>query len=233
MGWAEMIQKPVQAQGGETLVLYNQALDSRARYGSYRRGWCLAMAIYWIIKDAANGSFWEWFGPPAQACPTLSNRNANGAVGPVYVAMDRLMQMDKKAADALPTGRLAPETVLDWFAPKVELDSNYQCSRNRAGDVRRLSPLSGETVGAMLTAVPGYKLLAAYGDNAAHATAARVVDGKVVYMDPNYGEFWFPGVDQFSGFMKTYWAESGYGGLFGTVTTVTAFTDPHGMVRRG
>jgi Yersinia/Haemophilus virulence surface antigen len=233
MGWAENIQKPVNAHGGETLVLYNQALDNRAKSGTYASGWCFAMAVYWIIKDAANGSFWEWFGPPAQACPTLSNRNACGAVGPVYVALDNLMKTDKKAADAMKAGILAPQVVLAWFAPKVEFDSKQQCVRNRAGDTIQFGQHTGDFVGAMLTGVPGYKLLSAYGANAAHAMAARVVDGNVVYMDPNYGEFWFPGVAPFKGFMDTYWRASGYAGRFSMLTAVTAFTDPHGMILRG
>ncbi|RLT96011.1 YopT-type cysteine protease domain-containing protein [Ketobacter sp.] len=231
MSWDTKVSTGVQKFGGQVLVLYRQGLDIRVKSGGslVNGGWCLAMSIQWIIKTANEQSFWGWFKPPAVACPSLADRNASAGVGAPFVALKTIMQHDAKLVkqkEYLIQSGLNPTAVMNWYAPKITFET--PCQRNQNGDSLQQNVVSGETLAQMCTRTSGYKTISIYGDSGAHAMAARVIDDTVVFMDPNYGEFYFPDFTAFSKFMKGFWTKFKYANKFSKLVAVTSFTDPEG-----
>jgi len=73
-------------------------------------------------------------------------------------------------------------------------------------------PLSSSTavaVAKLITSVNGYKMLSlkktASGDGAGHAVSAWSDGADVLFMDPNYGEFWLPSKAAFEVWFQQFW----------------------------
>jgi hypothetical protein len=227
--WAKWVDNGVAKCNGETIVLYKQGLDGRMKSGGpvVEKGWCRAMAIMWIIKGARGESFWDWFKPPHQACPNLKAGRHLASGAEVFTVLHELMRgEDQKAKLPAMIGdhNLTGDIIMRanaWFAPKVTHDS--PALRQRAGDGFVLQ-VSGDALGDLVLRTKGYKCIGVSGPGGAHGVAARVVDGTVVFMDPNYGEFYFPAYDDFRRFLRNLCAKK-YSDL-NSIATVFSFTDP-------
>lgn len=233
--WAKNIGKGTTKNGGTVIVLYNQTLDSRVDSGSsvVSEGWCLAMCIKWIGMTACDKSFWEWFHPPAIACPSMRDRHAGGAAGPVYVVLHDLMATQMKAKEGM--SKLGSLGVFDtlrlkygWISAKLNQDTGAKCVP--IGLLPRLIRVStGEQLAGHIILSPGFKLISMTSTTTAggHAIACRVIDGSVVVMDPNYGEFFFPDYAGFSKFFNSFWRISKYERDY-THVIINSYTDPAG-----
>jgi hypothetical protein len=232
--WATTIDAGVEKCNGSTIVLYRQGKDSRAKSGGplTEGGWCDAMSIMWIIKSARGESFWDWFKPPHQACPNLKDQKQAGGAGAVVALLRDLSRAGEQKAK-LGKGVTAPSVELymqlnSWFVPKVTHDS--PALRQRSGDAVVLQALSGDAMGEAILKTKGYKFIGLSGPGGSHAIVARVVDGTVVFMDPNYGEFFFPTYGDFRKFIRGFWKK--YPDK-SEIVSVMGFTDPDAMMRRG
>lgn len=233
MAWDRKIQTGVNKNNGQTLVLYRQGLDIRTKVGgSYvSSGWCLGMSICWVIQSANGNSFWSWFKPPAQACPSLADRNGTAGVGTPFVTIKALMKQDAKLIEQknlIISSGVNALAILNWFAPKVIFDT--PCQRTRGGDGLQANVVDGTKIGKMITKTSGYKIISMFGSRGGHAMAARVIDGSVVLMDPNYGEFFFPDFGNFETFMGQFWRICKYSPGFTDLLAVTSFSDPAGSI---
>lgn len=231
MPWDTKIQAGVSKNGGQTIVLYRQGLDVRTKVGgSYvSSGWCLGMSICWVIQTAKGNSFWQWFKPPAQACPSLLNRNQGAGVGEPFVAIKAIMKQDAKLIgqkNSIISSGVNALTILNWFAPKITFDT--ACQRARGGDALQANVANGGKIAKMVTRASGYKIISMFGTKGGHAMAARVIDGSIILMDPNYGEFFFPDAARFETFMDQFWRNCKYSPGFTDLLAVTSFSDPEG-----
>lgn len=232
--WAAFIDKGVMASNGVSVVLYNQGKDPRTKQGGdiVSGGFCLAMSIMWIIKTARGESFWDWFQPPGVACPNLKNKNQQALWNPILPLLKEIMRQEGQRI-ALSKQFTAKGGQVDvdlfmklngWFGPKISHDSASQ--RQAAGDGITHNVLAGDTVADLLLKTKsGFRVLSVSGPKGAHAMAARIVDGTVVFMDPNYGEFYFPSKDDFKKFMRNFWRMR-FAGKLSDLVYVHSFTDP-------
>lgn len=232
--WATFIDKGVMACNGVSVVLYNQSKDPRTKQGGelVSGGFCLAMSIMWIIKTARGESFWDWFQPPGVACPNLKNKNQQARWNPILPLMKEIMRQEGQRIALTKQftakgGQIDPDLFMKtnaWFAPKISHDSAAQ--RHLAGESLDHHVLTGDAVADMITKTKsGYRVLNVMGTKGAHAMAARVVDGTVVFMDPNYGEFYFPSFADFKKFMRNFWRMR-FANKLSDVVFVNSFTDP-------
>src|SRR5882757_4070396 len=94
--WAQAIEKGVTFHKGTPVVLYNQGYDPRTKQGGEHvsGGFCLAMSIMWVVKTARGESFWDWFHPPAIACPNVKNKHQTSLWNPVLPLLTEIMRME-------------------------------------------------------------------------------------------------------------------------------------------
>jgi hypothetical protein len=232
--WAKSIDEEVEKAGGMSIVLYRQGMDMRMKNGGplLEGGWCFGMSVMWIIKTARGESFWDWFKPPPHSCPNL--KKPMGSSSDVVEVLRKMMHGDAQRVKLFQLAPAQDKTLgvhiqaNNWFAPKITHDS--AALRQKAGDGFKQEVLNGGALSELVLKTPGYKLISLAGVKGEHAITARVVDGTVVFMDPNYGEFYFESFASFRKFTMSFWPK--YAGL-SELVFVTSFTDPEIIVPAG
>jgi hypothetical protein len=225
MSWSENVTKACTNKGGKVNVLYNQALDNRTKSGgsATEHGWCLAMSIYWLQKGLKDEDFWGWFQPPFQASPSAP-KGQNGAVGPVFNALKEIMVKDtaEMAKMAQAKDDKAILAVLNWWIKDYCAKLGFK--RNEKGDGHALK-VDSDGLSDLITKTPATKLISCFGSKGAHAMAARIGAKWAVFMDPNYGEFYFPDHKKLNDFLKTFWKATKYLDKMSDAVTVTSVVD--------
>lgn len=206
-------------------VAYSQSLEPTSSlmktlpYTS--KGICQALSAKWIAEHANDGSLWNWL------FDTGSTTVKPAAVANLMINFTESVQR---------TGRLANPTTRDKdtggdFYQDFVTDKYlrlYGLTRRQAAQGRFMGSMKNRLpVGAAghqlasrfqeswLNARGGSYILISIMGNGGHAMAAYV--GKdIAFFDPNFGEFWFPSINEFYSWFKGFWRCSGYHRSFDT-----------------
>ncbi len=157
-------------------------------------GVCLALSVWWIIKNSKGDDFWDWLGPPARAClqrafgqtaaTTVTHGAAKGQniqmglarAGDVVAKIQALMRT-QKVMGGEQKFELVHETIT---AQNAAL--SRQMPDDAHADLLEDLPL-GDGYYYISIGNPDFK-----GKGFYHGTACEIKVGAVRYFDPNIGE---------------------------------------------
>lgn len=179
-------------------------------------GICQALAAKWIAEHANGGSLWNWLFAPG------STNIKQAAIANLMINFSESTVRKGKVANRSLKGKSTGGDVYQDFVTDKYLGL-YGVMRRQATSGAFMGSMNNPiNVGAQghalasrfqeswLCAKGGsYILISILGDDGGHAMAAYVGQD-IAFFDPNFGEFWFPSINEFFPWFLTFWRTSGY-----------------------
>lgn len=183
-------------------------------------GICQALSAKWIAEHANDGSLWNWLFAPGstnvkQAAIANLMINFTESVVKTGNLANRSLQGKSTGGD------FYQDFVTDKYLGLYGVIRRQATQSAYMGSMK--NPLSVGTQGHQLgsrfqqswlcSKGGSYILISVLGKGGGHAMAAYVGQD-IAFFDPNFGEFWFPSINEFYPWFLKFWQSSGYSNSF-------------------
>ena len=178
-------------------------------------GICQALAAKWIAQHANDDSLWNWL---------FSKGTTNvkqSAIANLMINFTESVQRTGKLAnpttkDKNTGGEFYQDFVTDKYLGLYGIQRRKSTQASYLGTMKNPIPvgnwgtaLASRFQESWLNAKGGSYILISILGNGGHAMAAYVGED-VAFFDPNFGEFWFPSINEFYSWFQQFWWKSGY-----------------------
>ena len=184
-------------------------------------GICQALSAKWIAEHANDRSLWNWLFAPG------STNVKQAAIANLMINFTESVQRTGKLAN--PTtmnkntgGDFYQDFVTDKYLGLYDVVRRKATQAGYMGTIASQLPvgklghnLASRFQESWLCSKGGSYILISIMGNGGHAMAAYVGQD-VAFFDPNFGEYWFPSINEFYPWFLKFWKSSGYDRSFNT-----------------
>ncbi|MFN8491634.1 MAG: YopT-type cysteine protease domain-containing protein [Caldilineaceae bacterium] len=175
---------------------YKQVNDFRWKQIS-PNGVCIALSIYWVIKNAKGENYLQWLDPPSAASskgrayqPGQESETVKKTNQQIAVLMKKQEQHNKAISDQCISADIS---FMEWAEMKIVKHQGYgNTDLTLDGDMVTLEQKTWYEIAREVTTKDGYVLFSwRFTSGGGHVCAAHITAPTIVFFDPNYGEYKF------------------------------------------